>query len=111
MSIMNDHGFTINTGAIAQGIFDMMPEDDRLPLVVGMVPLQWKELVERLIRERIGREYQNRFGYIPYDSALCWATEGGAEDGETYGRFISRVMHHFILDLYGVAKAAGVMVV
>jgi len=60
---MRTHGLKIDVKAIAEGIFAMIPEDDRVCMVVGMLPAKWMELAERLTRDHIVHlRYPNAVG-------------------------------------------------
>lgn len=106
---MNRHGFTIDAAAIARGTWDMMPDEDRAPMVLGMIPLQWHDMVKRLVREKIAAEYVARFGVAPNDDSRFIGT--GGELGETFADFVQAIVNQWASDLLGCAKRDGVLIV
>lgn len=56
------HG--VNAEAIGRGVFEIMPEEERYPLVWGMIPYHWITMVEGMIKEELAertvKHYENR---------------------------------------------------
>lgn len=95
---MRTHGLNVNTHAIAKGIFDMIPDDDRTCMVFGMLPLAWMDMAERLIREQLAMtQYRNLEG----DELELFAKA-------VKPKIVSDIMQQLAADMLGIATEHGI---
>ncbi len=97
------HGLKIDAEKIAQGMFDMMPDDDKACMVVGMLPLKWMELVERQIREKVAKVAMEQAGYIPVDNDELEAFTAIVKND-----VVKDIMHSITVALLQVATKEGI---
>jgi hypothetical protein len=62
-------GFTINAKKIAQGVFEMMSDDEQTGIKFGLLPKRWVDLIEKtaeeVVRKRLGNTDKDVFyGFV-----------------------------------------------
>lgn len=110
VSVIQKHGFTIDVQRIANGIWDMMPEDDKLPMVVGMIPKQWADMTERMLREKLTEEYAKQYDCTPAMAAAFLKMDKAVfNDNQSWKQFMAEIMHQFCLAMLHCAAINNVL--
>jgi hypothetical protein len=107
--ILKKHGYTLDVGKIAQGIWDMMPEDDRAPLSFGMMPAKWNDRLEQMIADKLQTEHEARYGFRPDYSHTFLDSE--LNETGTLKDFMREIMHEFYLQMLDCCKRDGKLIV
>lgn len=98
MRTYQQHGLKIDITAIANGIWDMLPRDDKACFTLGMAPAIWMERVETLMKQKL----ENLAGIDP-------AVQYGGVSLTLKKDIVKDIMHEFYLGLLDCAKAEGVL--
>lgn len=56
--VENYPGFTVNATKIAQGVFEMMDDNEQVGIRFGLLPARWVDMIEKMAEEVV----RNRLG-------------------------------------------------
>ena len=103
---MNVAGITIDERRIAEGIYDLFTDQDRTVCAFGMLPADKMESLQRMLGEKfeeIAKEQCRK--------AFGWKPEGNVANQKMKAQFVREVEHAVCVEIYGVAKENGMLVV
>ena len=58
-------GIKVDAEAIAEGIYKMMPEEDKTLLAFGMINREWADLLDRMLPEKFDNIFIEQYGITP----------------------------------------------
>ena len=104
---------TVDHYKIAEGIYDMMPQDDKNLVAFGMINITWHDLLEKQLKEKFDRIIADQYdGQTPEEIDATMLELGMTPEAvQKRESFISKTSLEVSKSIYRVASDNGAMVV